>query len=328
MKIQELKDIYKDNISINNELYFWTYGGSILFALSTLSESELLIGGTSGIVLYNMVKKFLEVKKNWDGRNNQILNSKEYLEAYKSYLLVLDELSKLFENLDWDNEMKLFSGYSYLLKKGYLSVDCQFNYSRNISSCSGLWGSNILLGEGNCKHISSMLTDILKVNGYDAHNIGMLLDKEDIYYFNDIDFSYSEEDDIDLDNRNNYDFRKRLKNRDVPNHLVTLFKDNDHSYIMDATNDTIYIVDSDLSVYQGKYQFKIFDYDKTKGLIPTDVDLFTQRLGDYYDVLSSCFELTSEFEKFYFEHKDLYDEVIAKRKTLIRNFNKYNIYDL
>ena len=269
-------------------------------------------------------------------------NSKEYLELYHHYQIFLEELSKMASDLAWNNEMKIFSGYSYLLKKGYLSLEHQFYFSKYSDDALDLLGTNIMLGRGVCRNISSGLTDLLNISGYSAYNIDMLLDK-DIVALSDLELLEFEEIDALTEGNDEIYLRENIlfklvyfiiRLRDFYNHRGTLFVDDNHSYIMDATNDTIYCINDDLKCFQGENIFDInFDSFANRGkkiklgevLKPTSEWLLESRLNDYNEVLEMCGELTDVFEKFYREHKDLYREIVEKRRILVREYDKYNI---
>lgn len=275
-------------------------------------------------------------------------HSKEYQDAYSSYSMLLEEMIKLFQRLNWDNEMKIFAGYSYLIKKGYLSLPHEFYYSNSIDNIKDLLGSNVILGEGNCKHINSMLRDLLRVSGYYAYNIGMNLDKK-IVYLNDMLLKKREKISSPIDSNSEVEetkkhFLTRLidyfdKNTDyIGNHLAIFIDRKDDSYIMDACNDTLFFVDCQKNIYQNGY---IFSISKSKKIIsyinygedvkmrnllkPTSETIMNQISSDYYGVWNSCYDYNDTFEKFYQEHKYVYEEIIDKRKILKREWDKWNI---
>lgn len=269
-------------------------------------------------------------------------NSKEYLELYEYYQIFLEELSKLVSDLGWDNEMKIFSGYTYLLKKGYLSSEHQFYFYNHWNEPKDLLGTDIMLGSGCCRNISSLLTDLLNINGYFACDVSMLLDKDivtlsnlDLFKTDEINGLTGENDEIHLEKSILFKLVSFIINlRDFYNHRATLFVDDNHSYVMDALNDAIYGIDDDLKCFQGENIFDIsYDAFANRGekiklkrvLKPTSSLVMESRLSDYYKVLEMCLELTDVFEKFYSEHKELYGEIIEKRRILIREYDKYNI---
>lgn len=267
-------------------------------------------------------------------------NSKEYLELYEYYQIFLEELSKLISDLGWDNEMKIFSGYTYLLKKGYLSSEHQFYFYNHWNEPKDFLGTDIMLGSGCCRNISSLLTDLLNINDYFACNVSMLIDKDiavlrklELFKLEEIDDLTGENDEIYLEKSILFKLVSFIIHlRGIYNHRATLFVDDNHSYIMDALNDTIYGIDDDLKCFQGENTFDIgYDAFNNRGkkiklkrvLKPTSGLVMESRFDDYHKVLDMCPELTDVFEKFYREHRELYKEIIEKRRILLRECDKF-----
>ena len=131
-------------------------------------------------------------------------------------------------------------------------------------------------------------------------------------------------------------FLVRTKKGELTNHLVTLFVDKNHLYAMDPTNDLIFLVGDDFKFYgmDGNcigdgYVRTLFNneerIDLNDILKRTSKELLDSRLDDYKVVWNNCSDLIDIFEKFYVEHKELYEEVVAKRKVLLREYDKYSI---
>lgn len=294
----------------------------------------------SGKTFSNLIK---EIKFMLD-YDNYYKNSKEYLEAYSSYKIIIEEVSNLCKSLNWDNEMKIFAGYSYLLKKGYLSLNHNFYYYDNSNWCKHLFGNNIIMGVGNCKNISTMLRDLLRDNGYLSYNMSLFLDKE-IIKLNQMEFLDLPEEfkkgNLEISYNNEFneleEFLFGMVDKIIgpANHLVTLFTDDTHSYVMDATNDTLFLVNNWLKVYQENRKFDSYyeginnenEKIKKKDIIkPTYIKRMFGRINDYGDVWNSCFELEDIFEQFYREHEDLYKDSVGKSKVLMKEYNKYNLF--
>lgn len=276
-------------------------------------------------------------------------NILEYQEAYRSYYEVINNLSNMLEQLNWDNEAKIFAGYSYLLKNGYLSNNHEFCYSINSDSCFGHFlGSNVIDGFGDCKHINSFLTDLLNHNNYPAYNIGMNLTN-----------SYIPLNSDGLNNNTEYDLVKEqekeqkitqfreeydkmykfiealvklyIRRKKGPNHLVTLFSNDEYSYIMDAVNNAMFFVDDDKDVFCGDTYFSVSSLhyrnekkiNLSKLLKMSPREEMIGKLEDYFQIYAGCDECIDIFEKFYNDNKDLYREVSEKRKIFIRERKNY-----
>lgn len=339
---------------IENQLV-WILSGACL-GISTLgvlshNNFELLVGGT--VISYtSFFLKFKEIISLIFNADYYYCHSKEYNEAYGSYQIFLDEFKRMVETLNWDNEMKVFSGYSYLFKQGYLSLSHEFYYSKYINNVWNYLGSNIILGEGNCKHINSMLRDILCNLGYSSYCFGMNLDKEIIRLNNmetkDIEDTTEEMGDL----LQSYRFIDYLKSfvcltldvidkimKNNTNHLVTFVDKKNSSYFMDALNDALFFLDKKGHLFQGESEFNI-DSTKLSGrhlnygevlnfkrlFKETDMEEMNVLLKDYYSVWNSCPDYRDTFEKFYQEHKELYEEVLVKRKELKKVCGRCSIF--
>jgi len=340
--LEELYYIYdKANSSYKRSILFGC--GAMIGSVPGLNYgtevTQVLLSFFLGCVFCKGIIDFLPVLNLQKNQGVHYRNSQEYLAAYKSYKIILEEISKLCKELEWDNEMKIFAGYGYLLKQGYLSKNHKFYYSVNSDCQKDLYGSSIIDGMGNCKNINSMLRDILRENNYCAHNLSMILDNC-VNAFNNIAFLYDDssyiinldEQEIELESEKKLKFITNFIEKFVPNHLVTLFNDETHSYVMDATNDTLFFIDDKLNLYHGKYKFDMyyrsFDNEGEKRklnqiLKPSSIELLQGRLDDYYDTLKKCHVQTHIFEQFYNEHKDLYKEVAEKSKTLKKTYDRY-----
>ena len=261
------------------------------------------------------------------------MNSLEYQNVWILYQYFLEEFKNFSKQLNWDNEMKLFAGYCYLLKQGYLSLGHEFYYSMKYEFSYGLSGSTIFSGLGDCKHINFLLNDLLHVHGFQSYNLDMRLDKK-ITYLNDLHMKSAKlesnisDEKIVQSSENVFKIIQNFikKDKDI-NHVAVLFKDEHHSYVMDACNDTLFFSNDRKTLYQGGNNF-FCEYDDwcnacqkvklSEIMLPTNLEKMKVLINDYYQVWNSCFECTDFFEQFYLEHKDLYADIVDKKKILIR----------
>ena len=58
----------------------------------------------------------------------------------------------------------------------------------------------------------------------------------------------------------------------------------------------------------------------------TSSEVIDEKIRDYYKVYDCCSNCTDIFEKFYREHKCLYEEVNFKRKILVSEYLKNKPY--
>lgn len=201
----------------------------------------------------------------------------------------------------------------------------------------GLTGSTIFSGLGDCKHINFLLNDLLHVHGFQSYNLDMRLDKK-IIYLNELRMKL-----VELESNISYEeivqssekvfkrvqsFIKKDKNI---NHVAVLFKDENHSYVMDACNDTLFFSRDRKTLYQRENNF-FCEYDDwcnacqkvklSEIMLPTDLEKIKILLKDYYQVWNMCFECTDIFEKFYLDHKEMYADIVDKKKILIRSIQE------
>lgn len=67
-------------------------------------------------LLIRFLKKEIQVSKSSIFLPEVYMNSLEYQNVWSLYQYFLNEFKNFCEQLNWDNEMKLFAGYCYLLK--------------------------------------------------------------------------------------------------------------------------------------------------------------------------------------------------------------------
>ncbi len=161
------------------ELNWITVGGCLslpFLEFASNNDIRILIGGAIAIFIpeFKTVRDILLLEGKFD---YYYCHSKEYQEAYVPYNMLLEEIIKMFRKLEWNNGLEIFAGYSYLFKQGYLSLSHEFYYSASPSNILYFLGSNIILGEGNCQNINTMLKELLRYSGYSAYSVGMNVDK-------------------------------------------------------------------------------------------------------------------------------------------------------
>lgn len=319
------------------------FEGVCLLGVSIPFDNPLLSATCTLTAEINVLKKLINYEEYLNNYAGAYINSIEYQDVYKNYMLLLKELSAMFQKLGAHNEMEQFSIYNYLFRRGYLSIDHKFYYSKLSQSALGFYGLNILSGAGDCKHINSMLTDLLNLDGRSAYNVAMKLDGP-IATFGDADIACLSDNDNKITTPStdqSDDFLFNLIYRLVSvfhkynmNHLASLFVDDDHSYIMDACNNTVFGIFGQ-KAFQDEYTTKI-DYNsfanqyekrKISKLLKDSCSTKTDKLiTDYYRVLDMYRECNDIFERFYLEHKDLYGDIVDKRKILINECEKYHIF--
>lgn len=103
-------------------------------------------------------------------------NSKEYIELECSYNRIIKDLATLFEDLGVKDSIEIALVYKEMQRQGHFSVNDRFEYTRHAENLFGLYGTNIISGEGNSTNINCMLADLLTQKGTDATATLMLMD--------------------------------------------------------------------------------------------------------------------------------------------------------
>lgn len=332
MSLEELYYIYLKKKDKYRELLGLT---SLGIPISTFffDDINLMASSILSMILLNIYKG-IDIVDCLLKYNDYYLASSDYNNANQMYNILLKEIIKLFHNLDCDNEMKIFAGYSYMLRKGYLSLEHEFYYDPDINSSFYFLGSNVVLGYGNCKHINTFLTDLLKEDGYNCYNICMRINSE-IKSLNNNFLKKSSKKTLKRDDLSWKLFKLfyNLYSKN-PNHLATLFYKNNYSYIMDATNNAIFSIDHEKNIVQKDKHFLIKDekiFNKNQKidldtiLLPTKKEELKILLNDYYQIFNMFLECDDILEKFYLEHKELYQDILTRRRILIKETEHYSI---
>lgn len=115
------------------------------------------------------------------------------------------------------------------------------------------------------------------------------------------------------------------------NHAATLVGEGTSSYLVDATNDTIFLVDDRKQIYQDNHYFPLagrrqnvllnfglsfLKSDVFSHLQATNLDKLEKMYYDYYQVMRDCFALDGYFETFCCQYLELYHDVISKKRVL------------
>lgn len=92
-------------------------------------------------------------------------------ELYQEFIKNYNKLNKAF---DLSNPIQIYTMFNYLLYKGYLSKDKEFQFSgKQARDINCLIGTNVIIGQAVCRHISAMLTDILNDYGIESSQLGV-----------------------------------------------------------------------------------------------------------------------------------------------------------
>ena len=202
--------------------------------------------------------------------SNSIEKTKEIKQIKESYNELIKKYNKLNKEFNLNNPIQIHTMYSYLVDNGYLSTGKKFEFSDSQArDYKSIMGANILTGKGVCRHISSMLTDILNDYNIEAGtlvgctekpiiNIKTLDEqkytKEELITWiksNTIDEStrnflfeiiniFEKENSLKIELEYKTEEEKNILKKLVGNHAITYAYQDGNSYYLDPTQNRIY----------------------------------------------------------------------------------------
>lgn len=200
-----------------------------------------------------------------DGKN-YTKDVTEIRKLYKDFICNYNKLNKIF---DLNDPISIYTMFNHLLYKGYLSTGKKFEFSqKQARDIDGLYGTDIITGKGVCRHISSMLTDILNEDEIDTIDLDVYLKsrvlsikklkypkytKEELMEWAKENITDEEEykdtiflieDLVDNKNKNIELFYEDLYDNPMykkyGNHQISFAYKNGKNYFLDPTNTKIY----------------------------------------------------------------------------------------
>ena len=143
--------------------------GVDLTVVNELLIPPSLLHNTIDILAYSSLIAFLGMT---------LTNGKEYTKDIKQirelYNYFLNNYNKLNKIFDLNNPVEIYTMFNYLLYKGYLSKNKEFQfYGKQVRDLKGLIGAEVITGKAVCRHISGMLTDILNGYGIESSQLGV-----------------------------------------------------------------------------------------------------------------------------------------------------------
>ena len=171
---------------------------------------------------------------------------------YQEFITRYNQLNKVFS---LDDPIQIYAMFQYLLYRGYLSVDKEFLLSDDKArNLSGLLGTGIIAGQGVCRHISSMLTDIFNDYGIEANLLGVYYSEHDVSarviaelfellqkHIIDAQLYYSRMEEIEaLEEELKKSNGRNISTKLYGNHAITFAIKDEKSYYLDATQRKIY----------------------------------------------------------------------------------------
>lgn len=191
----------------------------------------------------------------------------ELRSLYNEFISNYNKMNRDFSN---NEPISIYTMFYYLVTNGYLSMDKSFENNNNCCDLRSLMGADIFFGNGVCRHLSSMLSDILNDYGIPSINTVCYAINSNFAAIPIKRENYSREENIafiskyikDLTEREKMIERlvlleeneiylrfecvhsdiKDKKLQRVGNHLITYSLCDDKSYYLDSTSFMIYRV--------------------------------------------------------------------------------------
>ena len=332
------QEVIKDRIVLSS-----TYFLSLLLFLKTHDPNLLSLLSLS---TYGFCNSFSDMKK----------YSADYFKLCHLYNTLITNYSKSINNvLELKNVPEISEAFMYSYKNGFLSSDNSFTYkTSDIFDVSDNLGSTVTTGRGCCRHISTMLSDVLMeeninsicissffnqlkdiykfANSFDEESLNKLID--DIISEDGLDI-YEKVDKIyDLTNNAVIEHSKEWKynqKHSKCNHLISLAEKDDKAYYIDPTSFEYYCFNKDEKALLNKdktIKNSIFLSSSSKYEKKAQNRILSLPDADLNDVLKEakrtkriCSDNIDVFVKFYKENHELIDE-ISKKVKLVGNYTK------
>lgn len=279
------------------------------------------------------------------------LYTKDITEIRNLYNDFIKNYNQLNKDFKFNNPIQIYTMYNYLLYKGYLSKDKTFMFSKeNVIDIKTIMGTNIINGQGVCRHISSLLTDILNDYGIFSTNISCYLRHRELDFNITKKPKYTKEETIQFINNNIHDendknilfeimeyhenngdyielYYKYIPDKDLGkilygNHLITYAEHNSNNYFLDPTQNRIYrlkdsknniLFDKDVDNIKITSNSFYSDYKKFKKSISLNNFINEDEEGKLIsDTLKICEDYINVFESFYKNNHELYEEIVDK----------------
>ena len=253
----------------------------------------------------------------------------EYKEIKKNYNVVLKNIEILINELNFKDPVQIFSLYVYMYVNGYLSINKHFEYSSDMKDFSKMSGVDVIRGNGVCRSISGMLTDIYSQVGYNSVALPVYANNSSIKNLQNL---YYKSDNISMVvNGNSKTLVKFIEilTKIIPlsNHQITMVEKDNINYIFDPTNDGFlkrskhnkllvpeskdymnfklfsYLLFDILGIYNNKNIYKLYKQLS----LPTITNSEYKKI--YLESLKICKDNIDILEKFYNENSDIYNDI-------------------
>lgn len=280
--------------------------------------------------LFSFASNVLGPSFQWKKRVDESI---DFLEFEKKFILLFNDLKQTLEKIGGTRPVELFSICYYLIRNGYLSIHHVF-YAYNNGGYNFSQKSSIVAGYGVCRNLSPFFVDLLRCFDYESYNINMLLIEQEITRMTADYFLHKElEEKLTITepilSSSHEKLLLLLTNAIIKyNHSATLLANGKESYIMDVMNETFYSI-HDKKVYpffNNEVIKSNLSKDKTNKRIPkvdsSDISDFDALVEEYLETREKCDGYRDTFERFYLEHKELYEEIFFEREEIEKKYEK------
>ena len=183
-----------------------------------------------------------ETNFNWMLKSNKI-TKEEYAALLNDYKQFLKRYKVLNDELSFKEPISIYALFVYMYKNGFLSKDKSIEFKvfyKEYLDMINLRGANIFNGKGVCRHIGSMLTDILRESDIESYNYSNLCSVPLLYgmvqkYYKDV-YNYQGKLDYVM---NHYLVRFLKVNYIYAPHLISYASYDGKNYFLDPTNERV-----------------------------------------------------------------------------------------
>ena len=311
-----------------NTLEYSSFGllltNSLLFNMYPNNSNiyDLIVGGIG----------FLSVSLPYIILSNNKYNTKDILEIKNLYNTFIKNYNKLNNIFDFNNPIEIYILFNYLLYSGYLSKDKTFEFNNNLKDIDGIISTNIINGNGVCRHISSMLSDILKDRNIENYKIGVYCESFDYNFkINEIEEKkYDKEELIEYITKNirNITLRKKIIN-EISNYIdsgknieISLNKTSNNSINDKLIGNHVinYVIYNENNYFLDPTQFRIYQNNDDKFYDINGTLTFKLMLSKILNNGSDYDKLIKSFKKNYNTISIIYEkEILEKTKEICKN---------
>ena len=183
-----------------------------------------------------------ETNFNWMLKSNKI-TKEEYAALFNDYKQFLKRYKVLNDELSFKEPISIYALFVYMYKNGFLSKDKSIEFKvfyKEYLDMINLRGANIFNGKGVCRHIGSILTDILRESDIESYNYSNLCSVPLLYgmvqkYYKDV-YNYQGKLDYVM---NHYLVRFLKVNYIYAPHLISYASYDGKNYFLDPTQERI-----------------------------------------------------------------------------------------